>query len=132
MDVRKLMEELASEINGQYSEYDDNRSVVIVPLPHGRFQSVRGGKIDNKKYGKSVIQILSRVCRTAEKIDYTKVLAHNVDLINSKFVVLGDFLMVETTLFDDTVPPQKLKEMILETAKLADEWELAITGKDVN
>lgn len=132
MDVRKLMEELASEVNGQYSEYDDNRSVVIVPLEGGRFQSVRGGKIENKKYGKSVIQILSRVCRTSEKIDYTSVLAHNVDLINSKFVVVGDFLMVETALFDDTVTPPKLKEMIMETAQLADEWELKITGKDVN
>ncbi len=132
MDVRKLMEELASEVNGQYSEYDNNRSVVIVPLEGGRFQSVRGGKIDNKKYGKSVIQILSRVCRTNEKIDYNSVLAHNEDLVTSKFVVLGDFLMVETALFDDTVTPPKLKEMIMETAKLADQWELAITGKDVN
>lgn len=132
MDVRKLMEEFASEINGQYSEYDDNRSVVIVSLPDGRFQSVRGGKVQNKKYGKSVIQLLSRVCRTTEKIDYAAVLEHNMDLINTKFVVIGDFLLVETAVFDDTVSPEKLKEMIMETAKLADEWELKITGKDVN
>ena len=127
-----MMEELASEINGQYSEYDDNRSVIIVPLKGGRFQSVRGGKVENKKYGKSVIQILSRVCRTSEKIDYTSVLDYNGDLVNTKFIVIGDFLMVETTVFDETIVPAQLKEMILETAQLADKWELAITGKDVN
>ena len=127
-----MMEELASEINGQYSEYDDNRSVVIVPLKGGRFQSVRGGKVENKKYGKSVIQILSRICRTSEEIDYTAILDYNGDLVNTKFIVIGDFLMVETTVFDDTIVPAQLKEMILETAQLADKWELAITGKDVN
>lgn len=132
MDVTKLMEEYALEINGQYSVYDDNRSVVIVPLPDGRFQSVRGGKIDNKKYQKPVVQLLSRVCRTSEKINYAELLEHNSDSIETRFVVIGEFLMVETIVLADLLTPAMLKELIMATALLADQWEHKITGKDVN
>lgn len=132
MDVTKLMEEYATEINGQYSAYDDNRSVVIVPLPDGRFQSVRGGKLQNKRYKKPVIQLLSRVCRTTEKINYTELLEHNGDSIDTRFVVIGDFLLVETTVLAELVTPVLLKELIMATAMLADQWEHKITGKDIH
>ncbi len=132
MDVKKFMQDYATEINGQFSEYDQDRSVVIVPLPGGRFQSIRGGKVENKKYGKSVIQLLSRVCRTTEKIDYAAVLEHKPEMIHSRFTVVGDFLMLETIAYIENITPARLKEMIMETAFLADLWELRITGKDVN
>ena len=132
MEVTKLMKEYASEINGQYSEYDLNRSVVIVPLPGGRYQSVRGGKIENAKYKKPVVQLLSKVCRTSDNINYPELLEHNGDSIDSRFVVIGDFLMVETTVVVDLLTPSMLKQLILETARLADLWEHKITGEDVH
>lgn len=132
MDVKKFLKDYTAEINGQFSDYDQDRSVVIVPLPGGRFQSIRVGKLENKKYGKSVIQLQSRVCRTTEKIDYAALLEYKPEMIHTRFTVIGDFLMLETVTYLENTTPARLKEMIMETANMADLWELKITGKDVN
>jgi len=56
----------------------------------------------------------------------------NADFVHSKFVIPDGFLKVESTTYVDNANPSMLKEMILEVAQRADEWELKITGQDIN
>jgi hypothetical protein len=43
-----------------------------------------------------------------------------------------DFLKVASSTFLDVSTPELLKEIIIEVAYVADDWELIITGADVN
>lgn len=40
MNYRKFSQNYAKEIGGEFREYDDKQSVIIVPLKRGRFQTV--------------------------------------------------------------------------------------------
>jgi hypothetical protein len=48
-----FMEDYASEIGGQFSEYDQTKSVIIVPLDENRFQAVLGVMKFNEKFNKN-------------------------------------------------------------------------------
>ena len=86
----------------------------------------------HEKYKRDTIQFTTKVCDTDQFINYVDILSGNTDSVHSKFVISEGFLRVESTAYTDNSNPALLKEMILEVAELADEWELKITGEDVN
>jgi hypothetical protein len=45
---------------------------------------------------------------------------------------VDDFIKVEGSTFLENVKEEGLKEIVKEVAQLADEWELKLTGLDVN
>ena len=127
MNLNKFMESYAEEIGGNYSDYDEFRSVIVVPLSMDRLQAVVGEvNIDNQQ-----INLSSKVCMADPKIDYKKLLMENHSTIAGKFCIANDFLKVEASFELETVSDKKLKESIQEVAQLADKWEFNITGKDV-
>ncbi len=133
MDLNSFMQKFAEEIGGDYSQYDDTRSVIIVKLPDERFQTVLGRVLQHDKYKREVIEFTSKVCSADESIDFVSLLQHSEEFIHSKFVVGPDnYLKVASSAYTDNVSEEVLKEMIVEAANVADEWENKITGLDVN
>lgn len=127
-----FMENFATEIGGQFSEYDQSKSVIIVPLEENRFQAVLGVMKFNEKFNKMGIEFSSKVCPFSDDIDCKQLVMENAKTCYAKFVIIDDFIKVEGSTFLENVKADGLKEIIREVAQLADEWELKLTGLDVN
>ena len=128
----EFMERYAEEIDGQFSEYDQSKSVIIVPLDENRFQAVLGVIKHNEKFNKTGIEFSSKVCPYSDDIDCKQLVIENAKTCYAKFVIIDDFIKVEGSTFLETIMEEGLKEIIKEVAQLADEWELKLTGLDVN
>lgn len=131
-DFTAFMERFAEEIGGQYSEYDRNKSVIIVPLEDNRFQAVLGVIKYNEKFKKTGIEFSSKVCPFCEEVDCYQLLMENARTCYAKFVLANDFVKVEGSAFLENMTEEALKEIVNEVAFLADEWEYKLTGLDVN
>ena len=128
----EFMVRLADEIGGQYSEYDNSKSVIIVPLQDNRFQAVLGVVKYNDKFNKTAIEFSSKVCKFTEDIDVKELLLENAKTIYARFVITDGYLKVEGSAFLENINENGLKEILIEIANKADEWELKLTGLDVN
>lgn len=130
MDFSQFSQNLAKEISAQYTEYDANHSVFIVPLHDDRFQTVIARVMDHPKFNKEVVKITSRICYTSEKIDYVAVLSASAEFVHTRFIIEDDILKAEASFFYDNVSETIMKDMILEVANVSDDWEFKITGTD--
>ena len=131
-NFNEFMERFADEIGGQFSEYDQSKSVIIVPLEENRFQAVLGVIKYNEKFNKTGIEFSSKVCPFSDDIDCKQLVVENAKTCYAKFVIVDDFIKVEGSTFVELILEEGLKEIIKEVAQLADEWELKLTGLDVN
>jgi hypothetical protein len=127
MDLNNFMKSYAEEINGNFSEYDEHRSVIVVPLGTNRQQAVVG-EID---IDHDMIVISSKVCIADDKIQFKELLEENHKSTYGKFTISNDFLKVESKGHANEMSSETLKKVIQEIAKLADKWELNITGRDI-
>lgn len=132
MDLNAFMRSYADEIDGNYSEYDDRTSIIIVPLPDERFQTVLGTLKHSERYDRLGIEFTSKVCKYYSSLDCKKLLEENGKLNHAKFVVTEDFVHVEASAFVETATEEILKEIIQEVANIADEFEFKLTGEDVH
>lgn len=131
-NFNEFMERFADEIGGQFSEYDQSKSVIIVPLEENRFQAVLGVMKYNDKFKKLGVEFSSKVCPYSDDIDCKQLVYENAKTCYAKFVIVDDFVKVEGSTFVENVKEDGMKEIIREVAQLADEWELKLTGLDVN
>lgn len=132
MEFNKFMESFAREIGGQFDEYNKNKSIIIVPLNDGRYQAVIGAMNYSAKYSNTIIEVSSKVCNFSPEIDLKVLLEENSQFCHAKFSIANEFLRVEASAFLDNADPEFLKEMIIEVANTADEWEYRLTGLDVH
>lgn len=132
MDFRAFSQRLADKIGGEYQEYDENHSIFIVPLEENRFQTVIARIVNHDKYNRKAVQVTSKVCGTDQPIDYPQILEASKDFVHTNFIVEDDYLKVDTSIFLDYADENLIEEMVKEVAYTADEWELKITGKDIN
>lgn len=132
MDFKKFSQKYAQEIGGQFREYDESRSVIIVPLRDGRFQTITGHVVLNDEYKRQVVQVKTKVCGLNEDIPYSDILDASADFPYAKFIVEDTYLKVEATNFLENLNEDMIKEMIMEVANIADDWEFRITGKDIH
>lgn len=131
MDFAAFSQKLASDINGQYTEYDARHSVFIVPLEGDRFQTVIARIEENHRYEKQVVRVTSKVCEVgAQPIDFAQALEASTEFVHTRFIVEDGFLKTEASFFLDNLTDSLIKEMIMEVTYTADEWELKITGQD--
>jgi len=132
MNFKKFAQKYAQEIDGEFRDYDDHQSIIVIRLKGDRFQAVQGNVYMHDKYaGREVVQLKTKVCTSEQAINFSNVLASSADHIHSKFIIEDGFLKVESAAFMDSVNDSRIKEMIQEIGNLADEWELKITGKDI-
>lgn len=132
MDLNAFMESYANEIDGTYSEYDIRTSIIIVPLPDQRFQTVLGKLKHSQRYNRLGIEFTSKVCQFESSIDLKSLLTENANLNHAKFVIIDDFIHVEASSFVESATEELLKEIIQEVANIADEYEFKLTGADVH
>ena len=131
MNYKKFAEKYAVEINGDFSDYDDEQSVIVIQLKDERYQAVQGRVFTPDKYGVEVLQLRSTVCKTTQKIDFVSLLEATTKYVYSKFVIEDDHLKVEASAITQNLSESTIKDMIQEAGNLADEWEFKITGKDI-
>jgi hypothetical protein len=127
MNLNEFMKAYAEEIDGSYSEYDDERSVIIVPLKDDRFQTVIAEILPNEH----LINISSKVCSSDDNVNIRELLQENHEIPFCKFALSKEFLNVEANFNTDNIDQALLKKVILDVAHLADKWEFKITGKDI-
>lgn len=132
MNFKKFCKNYASEIGGEFREYDASQSVIIVPLEDGRFQTVTGHISMHPEYSREVIQLKTKVCSIAERIPYEEILAVSPEYPYTKCIIEEGFLKVEAICFMINLTENMIKEMIQEVANHADQWEFIITGKDIH
>ena len=132
MDLNSFMQKYAEEIDGNYSEYDTDKSIIIVPVTDGRIQTVLGHIKESERYEKNLIEFSSRVAKFDQSVDLKNLLQENTNFCHAKFSIVDDFIQVEASGFVDTASENLLKEIIQEVAILADDFEMKLTGKDVH
>jgi len=132
MDLNAFMESYANEIGGTYSEYDARTSIIIVPLPDERFQTVLGTLKHSKRYDRLGIEFTSKVCAYSPELNLRSLLEENGKLNHAKFAIVDDFVHVEASTFVETATEELIKDIIQEVANVADEFEFKLTGEDVH
>lgn len=132
MDLNTFMSSYADEIGGTYSEYDIRTSIIIVPLPDERFQTVLGKLKHSERYDRLGIEFASKVCPMDADINLKALLEENANLNHAKFSIIEDFLYVEASCFVESATEELIKEIIQEVANVADEYEFKLTGADVH
>lgn len=127
MELSNFMKSYAEEVRGNFSQYDDQRYVIVVPLDMERQQAVVG-EIDTEH---NLISISSKVCMIEDSIEFKELLEANHKSTFGKFTIVNGFLKVESRSPADAISEEYLKLAIKEVAEMADKWELSITGGDV-
>ncbi len=130
MDLNRFMKKYATEVGGQYTEYDESRSIVIVPVPGRRFQTVIGQT--SRRETKTKLEFISRICEFSPGLDLKMLLEENQESDYSRFIVQDGFLKVVATNFIELVTDEEVQEMVEEVAYLADRFEQKLTGKDIH
>ena len=120
------MQSLADQVEGSFSEYDENIAVLIVPVDDHRFQTVYC-----YNEGPKGIRFISKVCEVEENMPFKDLLDESSDLLYASFYIENNFLYVRATTFMEG-SEQGLKDMLVEVSQVADKWENKLTGADVH
>jgi hypothetical protein len=131
MDLRAFMHRYAGEIGGEYNEYSPEFMIIIVPVSGGRAQTVLAEVRQSELYNRKVVMFSSKVCPAGPEIDYRSLLSQANFLSYSSFVILDNYLQVRAGADFDYIGESQLKEMLQEVANIADQYEMKITGSDV-
>ena len=131
MDLRDFMRRYAKEIGGEYNDYAPELVIIIIPVSGGRAQTVITEIKTNELYNLAVMTITSKVCPAANNMDYRSILSQTNFLNYSRFIISENYLQVQAVAPAENIPENALKEMIQEVANVADQFEMKITGADV-
>lgn len=132
MDLSAFMKAYADQIGGQYTAYDTSHSIIIVPVPGSRFQTVIGTIKTSALHNRKILGLSSRVCRYEPMVDLRGMLEQVSHLSYSRFVIADDHVQVEAVAALDGLAEETVKEMVQEVANVADQYEMKLTGADVH
>lgn len=132
MNINAFLKKYADQIGGQYSAYNDEQSILIVPVSGNRFQTVIGTIKKNELYNRSLITLNSKVCDTNAGIDYRMLLEQTTYFNYCRFIIQENHLQIEAVAAVDGITEASLKEMVQEVANLADQYEMKLTGSDIH
>lgn len=132
MDINSFLKNYADQIGGQYTPYNSEKSILIVPVSGNRFQTVIGTIKKNDLYNRDIIVLSSKVCEATATQDY-KLLLEQASYFNyCRFVISENHLQIEAIAAVDGVNDAGLKEMVQEVANLADQYEMKLTRADIH
>jgi hypothetical protein len=132
MNVFNTVKQYADQIGGQFTDYDHEKSVIVVPLTSSRFQTVLAVTQKSPVSGRDQAVFTSKVCEFNTSIDLKMLMEQNGNFDFSKFVVEDGYLKVEASCLSGTTSEAQVKEMIQEVAQLADHYEYKLTGQDIH
>ncbi len=132
MDLSAIMKKYADQIGGQFTQYDQSQSIIIIPVSGGRFQTVLGTIKKNELYNRELLTLNSKVCAPNTIIDYKMLLEQTAFFNYCRFVINQNYLQIEAVASLDNLSENTIKEMLQEVANLADQYEMKLTGSDVH
>ena len=132
MDLNAFMRKYADQINGQFMEYDPQHSIIIVPVSGGRAQTILGHIRQNELYNRKLLAFSSKVCTFSSEIDLKSLIEQTAFFNYCRFIISENHLQIEAVAALDNISEETIKEMVQEVANLADQYELKLTGVDVN
>ncbi|MBX2894634.1 MAG: hypothetical protein KF763_04275 [Cyclobacteriaceae bacterium] len=132
MDLTAFMKKYADQIGGQFTQYDPNHSIIIMPVSGNRFQTVIGTVKKNELYNRSLIALTSKVCALKTNIDYKALLEQAAHFNYCRFIVNENYLQLEAVAAVETTTENTLTEMLQEVANLADQYEHKLTDSDIH
>jgi len=132
LNVMSFASQYAEQIGGQFTEYDQAKAVIVVPLSEARFQTVLIVSRTSVTSGKEQVVFTSKVCEYDSGIDARDLLEKNFTFDYSKFILEEGFLKIESSCLPSSATEEQVKEMIQEVATLADQFELKFTGQDIH
>jgi len=132
MDLTAFMKKYADEIGGQFTEYDQTQSIVIVPVSGNRYQTVIGNIRKNELYNRRLISFTSKVSALQTTIDFKMLLEQSAYFNYCRFIIKENYLQIEATTALDTASESIIKEMVQEVANLGDQFELKLTDSDIH
>lgn len=132
MDLTAFMKKYADEIGGQFTEYDQTQSIVIVPVSGNRYQTVIGNIRKNELYNRRLISFTSKISALQTTIDFKMLLEQSAYFNYCRFIIKENYLQIEATTALDTVSESIIKEMVQEVANLGDQFELKLTDSDIH
>ncbi len=132
MELTAFMKRYADEIRGQYIEYTQTLSVIIMPVSGNRLQTVMGTIKQSSLYNRKVIIFTSKVCPMHDKIDFKMLLEQTAFFNYCRFMISENYLQVEAVSSLTGVTEEDIKEMLQEVANIADQYEMKISGTDIH
>jgi hypothetical protein len=132
MDINYTLKEYAEQIGGQFTHYDDIKSVIVIPLDRSRYQTVLATTQKSQVSGRDQAVFTSKVCAYSHDLDLKMLMEHNGSFDYSKFILEDGYLKVEASCLTSSVSEIQLREMIQEVAQLADHYEDKLTGQDIH
>jgi len=132
MNIFTFSKQYIEQIGGQYTQYDSDRAVVVVPLTDSRFQTILLTIEPGKASGQSRALLSSKVCEFNASYDLKSLLEQSGNFDYSRFIINDGFIKVEAGCPADAASEDDIKFMIQEVAQLADTYEMKLTGKDIN
>lgn len=132
MNFFSFVKQYADQIGGQFTGYDSSKSIVVVPVADGRFQTVLLLLESSTTSGKEHAIITSKVCEYIPSIDLKDLMEQNARFEYSKFIIDGGHLKIEASIPTESVSEDEIKYIIQEVANLSDEYEMKLTGRDIH
>jgi hypothetical protein len=132
MDLKAFMKKYADEIGGQFTEYDQFHSIIIVPVAGNRFQTVIGTIREKEQHNRRFIALTSKVCAIKSDLDFKKLLQDSASFNYCRFVILDNYLQMEGVTAIDSASEEVIKEVLQEVANLADQYEHKLTDSDIH
>ncbi|MBX2969556.1 MAG: hypothetical protein KF803_09285 [Cyclobacteriaceae bacterium] len=132
MNLTSTIKNYADQIGGTFTEYDELKCIIVVPLKESRFQTVLAYTEKSKVSGKTRAVLISKVSDTINGVDTHELLKVHANFDFSKFIVEDGQLKVVATCLADSASEEEIKFMVQEVAQLADQYEYKLTGKDIH
>jgi len=132
MNLTAFLKTYAEELGGQYTEYDNSQSIIIVPVSGGRFQTIVATIKKNELYNRKLINLLSKICPIKPELDLRMLLEQTAFFNYCRFTISENYLQIEAVTTYENATEDQLKEMIQEVANLADQFEMRVTGADIH
>jgi hypothetical protein len=131
MDLAGFLRTYADQIGGQYTAYNADQSILIVPLPDNRFQTVIGNFMKTGS-NQTLFVLSSKVSNASDDYDYRTLLEASAGYHYCRVVIRDNQVQVEAVAAVDGVSEEAIKEMVQEVANRADQLEMELTGSDVH
>jgi hypothetical protein len=126
MDFKSNMQTASEIIEGTYSEYDEQTTVIIVPVDDHRFQTIFA-----HDEGDDGIKFNTKSCDGIAEFPYRELLLENSKMKYGRIEIEGDTLYVTGRALKGS-DAGGISRLLLEVGKVADNWEFKLTGQDVN
>lgn len=132
MKLSSIIKQYADHIGGTFTDYDESKCIIVVPLKDDRFQTVLAFTEKSKVSGKLRAVFSSKVSDSIAGVDLVELLRQSAAFDYSKFIIQENHLKIEASCLADAVSEDEVKFMVQEVAQLADQYEFKLTGKDIH